>query len=390
MHSSATSPNGIGQVFGGLACLSSARTFSLSPENPTGAKGGGGRATEGVSSARATDLGQGWKINPYVFIPSGSTAVIADIEGPGAIRHIWMTPSGNYRRAILRMYWDGEETPSVEVPVGDFFASAYTSFQTFAQINSLPVCVNPGNAFNCYWEMPFRKRCRITIENRDIPNPGKSRDGAIRVFYQIDGEFGPVSDNAAYFHSQFRRVHSLVSRDVYTIVDQIQGRGHYVGTYLAWQVNSNGWWGEGEIKFYIDGDLPGGEVARNVREHGGNHYPTICGTGTEDYFCGSYNFENKQTKQYQEFSTAYAGMPHVVRPDGVYEANTRFSLYRWHVTDPVRFTEDFAVTIQAIGWNRDSQYLPLRDDIASTAFWYQEEPHAPFPQLPGRQELDIY
>ena len=148
-------------------------------------------------------------------------------------------------------------------------------------------------------------------------------------------------------------------------------------------------WGEGEIKFYLDGDLPGGVVANNVKEHGGDCFPTICGTGTEDYFCGSYNFENKTTKQYQAFTTPYAGLSHVVRPDGLYGANTRFSLYRWHLMDPVRFKQDFAVTMQALGWRAGGRYLPEQDDIASTAFWYQTEPHAAFPALPPRDELEI-
>jgi hypothetical protein len=203
------------------------------------------------------------------------------------------------------------------------------------------------------------------------------------------GELGPVPDAAAYFCAQFRRTNPLPCRDVYTIVDGIQGQGHYVGTYMAWQVNSNRWWGEGEIKFYLDGDLPGAQVARNVREHGGDHFPTICGTGTEDYFCGSYNFENKATKRYQEFTTAYAGLPHVVRPDGTYNANARFSLYRWHITDPIRFQQDLAVTIQALGWRDNGTYLPLQDDIASVAFWYQQLPHAPFPPLPPGEYLEI-
>jgi len=389
MNTYTASPNAIGQAFGGLACISDARTFSLSAENITGAKGEGGRAEKGVASKNADHLGTGWKMNPCIDIPAGATATIADLSGSGAIRHIWMTPSGNYRRSILRFYWDGEETPSVEVPVADFFASAYTDFRTFAPLNSAVVCVNPGNAFNCYWEMPFRTHCRITLENLDAPAGDASKTGDMRLYYQIDGEYGPVPDTCAYFHAQFRRTHSLPPKDVYTILDQVKGRGHYVGTYLAWQVNNTGWWGEGEIKFYLDGDLPGGEVARNVREHGGACYPTICGTGTEDYFCGSYNFENKQTRQYQEFSTPYAGMPHVVRPDGCYRSNTRFSLYRWHMADPVRFKEDFAVTIQALGWGHHGRYLPLRDDIASTAFWYQQEPHAPFPKLPAPDDLDI-
>ncbi|MFL7808790.1 MAG: DUF2961 domain-containing protein, partial [Anaerolineae bacterium] len=135
-----------------------------------------------------------------------------------------------------------------------------------------------------------------------------------------------------------------------------------------------GWWGEGEIKFYLDGD---------------DAYPTICGTGTEDYFCGSYNFENRETKQYQEFTTPYAGLHQVIRPDGVYRSQTRFGLYRWHIADPIRFQQDLRVTIQALGWRSYGRYLPLQDDIASVAYWYQALPTAPFPELPGRDELEV-
>jgi len=143
---------------------------------------------------------------------------------------------------------------------------------------------------------------------------------------------------------------------------------------MAWGVNNSGWWGEGEIKFFMDGD---------------EEYPTICGTGTEDYFCGSYNFENKETRQYQEYTTPYAGLPQVLRPDGVYRSQTRFGLYRWHITDPVRFSQDLRVTIQALGWRSGGRYLPLQDDIASVAYWYQTLPTAPFPQLPDRDYLEI-
>jgi hypothetical protein len=320
-------------------------------------------------------------VHPCDEIAMGETFVLADIEGPGCIQHIWMTPTGDYRTTILRIYYDGSDVPAVECPVGDFFASAFTSFDTYAHINSLAVCVNPGNAFNCYWPMPFRKRMLITLENI-------SELEEKRVFYQIDYALNDIPEDAAYFHAQFRRVNPVKKGDVYTIVDGIKGKGHYVGTYLAWQLNNNGWWGEGEIKFYMDGDCDpalsdGKEVA------GSTGFPTICGTGTEDYFCGSYNFENKATKQYQEYTTAYAGVPHVVRPDGMYDANTRFSMYRWHITDPIRFEEDLKVTIQALGWQRGGRYLPLQDDIASVAFWYQEGETAAFPKLLSPDELMI-
>lgn len=380
--------------FNGLHCsldtmhlLSDAESRSISSENKTGNKSGGGRSSipldeQGNRIGPARELGPGWKVSPSEQIKPGETLVLADIDGPGSIQQIWMTPTGDYRHTILRIYYDNLENPSVETPVGDFFASAYTSFNCFAPINSIPVCVNPGNAFNCYWPMPFRKRIKITLENIS------PSDRPITIYYQINYALNDVDEEAAYFHAQFRRVNPLKYGDVYTILDGVEGQGQYVGTYMAWNINNNGWWGEGEIKFYLDGDtdpdLSGGaEIA------GSTGYPTICGTGTEDYFCGSYNFENKETGMYQEYTTAYAGAPHIIRPDGLYSSNTRFSLYRWHVTDPVRFKKDLKVTIQALGWRKEQRFLPLQDDIASVAYWYQTLPAKRFPELPTADELEI-
>ena len=354
--------NGLGLHLGNLSRLSSAQTRSLSAENVTGEKGGGGRATEGTGAKAARDLGLGWKIAPSIKIGPGEVREIAAIDGPGAIQQIWMTPTGNWRFSILRIYWDDQEQPSVVCPVGDFFACGWGKF---APLTSLAICVNPGSAFNCYWEMPFRKKCRITFEN--IANE------EMVLYYQINYTLTDVPDDAAYFHAQFRRTNPLPYKGVYTILDGVQGQGQYVGTYMAWGVNNSGWWGEGEIKFFLDGD---------------GEFPTICGTGTEDYFCGSYNFENQETKQYQEFTTPYAGMPQVLRPDGVYRSQQRFGLYRWHITDPVRFQQDLTVTIQALGWRDGGRYLPLQDDIASVAFWYQALPTAPFPLLPDKDTLE--
>jgi hypothetical protein len=379
--------NGLQCNMNTLALLSNAESRSICSENRTGAKSGGARDCppvdeKGNPTGVARELGQGWKVHPCDSVPAGTTYTLADIEGPGCIQQIWMTPTGNYRYSILRIYYDDQENPSVECPIGDFFASAYTSFNVFAPINSLAVCVNPGNAFNCYWPMPFRQRIRITLENI---NP---HGEAMTVFYQINYALNDVPEDAAYFHAQFRRTNPLKQGDVYTILDGVKGQGHYAGTYMAWQLNNNGWWGEGEIKFYLDGDTdPALSDGREVA--GSTGFPTICGTGTEDYFCGSYNFENKATKQYQEYTTAYAGVPHIVRPDGVYQANQRFSMYRWHITDPIRFKEDLKVTIQALGWRSGGRYLPLQDDIASVAYWYQALPTAPFPELPDANGLEI-
>jgi hypothetical protein len=353
--------NGLGMNIGNLSRLSLAKTRSISPENFTGAKGGGAQSIDGPAAACARDLGKGWKLSPYVRIPAGTTFTLAEIDGPGAIQQIWMTPTGTWRYSILRVYWDDEATPSIECPVGDFFGMGWGQY---AHLNSLAVCVNPGSAFNCYWEMPFRKKARFTLEN--------IADDEMTLYYQINYVLTDVPDDAAYLHAQFRRTNPLPYKDVYTILDGVTGHGHYVGTYMAWGVNNTGWWGEGEIKFFIDGD---GED------------PTICGTGTEDYFCGSYNFDIGG--QYTTFSTAYAGLHEVVKTDGAYKSQQRFGMYRWHIPDPIRFEKDLRVTIQALGWRSKGRYLPLQDDIASTAFWYQAEPHAVFPELPERDYLEV-
>jgi hypothetical protein len=355
--------NGLGMHLGNLSRLSQAQSRSISPENFSGEKGKGAMSVDGPAAASARDLGQGWKISPFVIIQPGQTFTLADIAGPGAIQQIWMTPTGNWRFSILRIYWDGQEQPSVECPVGDFFGMGWGRY---SQLTSLAVCVNPGSAFNCYWEMPFRKQCRMTLTNL-APE-------AMVIYYQVNYTLTDVPEDAGYFHAQFRRVNPLPYKGVVTILDGVVGEGHYVGTYLAWGVNNTGWWGEGEIKFFIDGD---------------QDFPTICGTGTEDYFCGSYNFENKQTKRYQEFTTPYTGLHQVIVPDGVYQSQTRFGMYRWHIVDPIRFQKDLQVTIQALGWRSGGRYLPLQDDIASVAYWYQALPTAPFPSLPAVDELEV-
>jgi hypothetical protein len=355
--------DGLNNNLGNLYRLSDAKTYSISPENPTGEKGKGGAATDGTGAKAARELGQGWKLSPSIVIQPGQTFTLAQIAGSGVIEHIWMTPTGNWRLSILRMYWDNESDPSVEVPVGDFFAMGWGKF---APISSLAVCVNPGSAFNSYWPMPFRTGARMTLENLD--------DKPMVVYYQIDYSTAPVPADAAYFHAQFRRVPAVQPKQAYTILDGVRGKGQYVGTYLAWGVHNNGWWGEGEIKFYLDGDQA---------------FPTINGTGTEDYFNGSYDFENQETHQYQPFTSPYSGLAQVIKPDGLYQTQERFGLYRWHIPDPVRFDRDLRVTIQDLGWQSGGRYLPLSDDISSVAFWYQTEPHAPFPKLPEKDLLEV-
>lgn len=348
-----------------LFLLDEVESRSISPENPNGERGMGGRAEigEGSASHAAQNLGKGWKVNPYIQIPAGETFTIADIEGEGIIRHIWLTPTGKWRNTILRIYWDGQENPSVECPIGDFFGVGWGEY---FQISSAMVCVNPGSAFNCYWQMPFRKRCRMTLENR--------AEESVIMYYQIDYGLTRVPENAAYFHAQFRRVNPLPYQVPYTILDGVEGKGKYVGTAMYWGSNNNGWWGEGEFKFYLDED---------------REYPTICGTGTEDYFCGSYNFEDPHTRaKYQHFSTPYSGF-YDVGTDCLYRSQKRFGMYRWHITDPVYFREKLKVTVQALGWREGGRYLPLQDDIASVAYWYQTLPTVPFPRLASREYLEI-
>lgn len=362
--------NGVDSHLGNLFLLSNAQSRSISPENFNGARGAGGKATTGTGASAARELGQGWKISPSVDIKAHSTFTVAEIEGPGSIQHIWMTPTGNWRWEIFRIYWDDETTPSVEVPVGDFFGMGWGQY---APLQSLAVCVNPGSAFNCYWPMPFRKKCRITMENIS--------DRDMTLYYSVDYLLTEVPANAAYFHAQFRRVNPLPYKGVVTLLDSVRGKGQYVGTYLAWGVHNNGWWGEGEIKFYMDGD---------------KEWPTIAGTGTEDYFCGSYDFDTHWKNAagvsedgYTVFCSPYSGLAQVIKGDGHYSPEQRFGLYRWHISDPIRFERGLRVTIQALGWRDGGRYLPLQDDISSTVFWYQSEPHGAFPVLPSKDLLEV-
>ena len=353
-------------LLGGLSNICDFESRSISAENPTGEKGKGGMATEGTGMVASEHLGQGWKVSPSIDMQPHSINEIANIEGEGAIRHIWLIPLRAFRFVIIRFYWDDSDVPSIECPISDFFAATfipdYESVE-FHQVSSLAGCVNPRFGMNCYWNMPFRKHCRITVENL--------ANYTVGLFYQVDYVLGKQPENMGYLHAQFRRVNPLPYKEVYTIADGIEGKGHYVGTYLLWTSHSTGWWGEGEIKFYIDGD---------------KEFPTICGTGTEDYFCGAYNFDTDG--KYTEFSTPYSGLA-VIKNDQTYRSQLRFSLYRWHITDPIYFRNDLKVTIQALGWRDENKFHPLQDDISSVAFWYQDKPAKNMPKLPDKDFLEI-
>ncbi|SDE46242.1 glycoside hydrolase family 172 protein [Auraticoccus monumenti] len=351
-------------MFPDISQLRSTVSRSICPENPDGSPGGAARAVEGTGAHAARDLGLGWKVSPSVEIAPGETFVLGEIDSPGRITHIWLTTAREaWRSLVLRAHWDGDEEPAVETPVGDFFASGWCRF---AQVSSQVVASNPHGGFNSYWPMPFQRSARLTLENL---SPEK-----VVVYYQIDYEVGEdvPGPDAGYLHAQFRRSDPLPERTTHPILD-VTGRGHYAGTYLAWGVRSPGWWGEGEVKFYVDDD---------------GEFPSIASTGTEDYFGGAWNFD-VPGQGYTEFSTPYLGMPQVLRPDGLYASQQRFGLYRWHLPDPITFRTGLRVDVQALGWKSGHRYLPLRDDIASTAVFYLDATHTRRPTLPDLDALAV-
>ena len=352
-----------------ISKLSNAKTRSITAENVYGEKGKGGMAEisgeiqpevaqigqDWRRSEWAVDLGRGWKVRPCIVLPPEKTTVLMDIDGPGVIQHIWMTFNLKHcRDLILRIYWDNEKKPSVEVPLGDFFCSG-----TGEKVNifALPINVNPSNGMNCYFPMPFRKHAKITIENRfPIEVTG--------FFYAINYALTEIDDNEAYFHAQFRHMAPVPERQDFVILDDVLGKGQFVGCYMTWRQSQKGWWGEGEIKIFLDGD---------------REFPTICGTGTEDYFGGAWGFG-------ENFSAPFLGYP-----SGKCDGNpgNLHSLYRFHIMDPVRFEKDIRINIQALGWLNRYRYAHLRDTITSTAYWYQTEPHnEKFPMLPDKVSLD--
>jgi len=351
-----TLPAGLNFGLGSLPLITDAESRSISAENPDGAKGGGARLDpKGEGPGR--ELGRGWKIRPCFTLKAGETATLADIKGPGVIRHIWITVRAEaLRSCVLRFYWDADKTPSIEVPLGDFFALGH-GIRTL--VTSLPVAVCPDGGMNPYWPMPFKKHARITVTNEYHEDHGG-------FYYQVDYALTEVPKEAGYLHAQFRR--SLTTREnpEHVILDGVRGKGHYVGTYIAWTQLSGGWWGEGEVKFFIDGD---------------KNFPTYCGTGTEDYFGGAWGFGADGIEH--QFSTPFLGLPlSLQKPAQV----PRHGLYRWHIMDPIHFKKDLKATIQALGWWPGGKHQPLTDDLASTAFWYQALPHAEFPKFPGINE----
>ncbi len=282
-------------------------------------------------------------------VAKGETLVLADLEGPGEITHIWCTLGAHDpfapRSLVVRMYWDGAEKPSVEAPLGDFFGVGHGAMVDFT---SLPVAVGShGRARNCYWKMPFRKSARITLTN-------ESEEWDLDSFYYyVDWrKVESIADDAPYFHARYRQATPAQPGD-YTILDTT-GKGHYVGTVYSVMQMENGWFGEGDDRFFVDGE----------------EYPSLSGTGTEDYFNDAWGF--------RQFSTPFYG---VSLWDG-YFVGDRVTAYRWHVPDPVSFNTSLKVTIEHRGSIFTDQmgemggFIERADWISSVAFWYQNPPTA--------------
>lgn len=288
-------------------------------------------------------------------IEPGQTLTVADLEGPGRIVHFWNTISAQDkyypRTLVLRMYWDGERTPSVECPIGDFFAVGHGMD---AWVNSLPIRVSSdGRARNCYWPMPFRKSARITVTNE-----GTGRVNAF--YYYVDWQkLKELPADEAYFHAQYRQAVPNPADNKNYLILEARGRGHYVGTVQSVRLNEPGWYGEGDDFFFIDGEAE----------------PSLRGTGTEDYFCDAWGF--------RKFDGLFYGLPVF---EG-YNTGDRISVYRWHIPDPIPFTKSLRLEIEHKG-SRDnvSGFIERYDDFYTVAYWYQTEPHMPFPRLPDVDE----
>lgn len=329
-------------------------TFAISAENPTGEKGGGSRG------------GDCTKLAPAIVIEPGETRTIAEVRGPGIINHMWFTGYFGHH-FIIRIYWDENEYPSVEAPLAAFFGCAYDENildinGKFMTLNSALLTVFPGRAYNSYFEMPFHKSCRITMENT-------SDEGKI-LYYMITGEFKKISADAMYFHAEYRQEKPVQKGRSYTVIDGVEGQGRFLGLTLAAGMNGNSTcWVEGEAKMYIDDDS----------------YPSVNYTGTEDYFCGSYAFGNDYppSKRYQPYNGLYAGLCTIYgNQQENYNQQQRFLLYRFHVPDAVFFRKNFRMTLDNLGWTG-----PRYDDYVSVAYWYQTEPKKNSKILPSPNEL---
>lgn len=303
-------------------------------------------------------------------IAPGETLTILDEAGPGIITHIWFTFSSDemyhLKKLVLRMYWDGEATPSVEAPIGDFFGMGLGEYFTF---EALPLSAAPNHAVNSFFPMPFQKHARITVENA-----GKMKLDALYYNIDVQSHAKALSADTLYFHAQYRQAspnkgiagdwqnngdpkqndRKNLSGEGNYVWMEATGKGQFVGVTMSVLQNQDYWWGEGDDMFFIDG----------AKE------PQITGTGSEDYFLGAYDFGGKP------FSYALYGAPVV----GEEKAGSRSSVYRFHLDSPIPFTKSVKATIEHGHANGRS------DNFFSVAYWYQTEPHAAFPPLPPVDE----
>ncbi|OQB90414.1 MAG: hypothetical protein BWX84_01918 [Verrucomicrobia bacterium ADurb.Bin118] len=314
-------------------------------------------------------------------VPPGTTHVLLDEKGPGAITHIWITflgperqnwakeGSANHQEMLLRMYWDDNPRPAVEAPVGDFFANC---FGRRSEVISVPVIVEDADSYNCFWRMPFRKSARIEIVNQ-------SEKQINLLYYNIDWiKLDELPEDTPYFYAQYRQEYPVTPGQDYVVLET-EGKGHYVGTVLAVRTRSPAWFGEGDEKIYINGEAK----------------PSIWGTGTEDYFLSAWGLKTT--------STPYFGVPYFDQW-GIVGGHT--SAYRWHVQDPLVFDKGIKVTFEHFGWispdenpqNKSTSWNERQDDYSSVAFWYQtgpstfaaRAPDAKARKLPSLERLTVY
>lgn len=311
---------------------------SITAENPTGARGEGGRA--------ASALGVGRKGSPNIYIQPGQTVQICDIEGPGVIRHIWMTQAQTpqvLQGLVLRAYWDHQPHPSIEVPIGPFFGVMHGKVSAY---ESAVHSVNAKAGFNNWMPMPFRKNARIELTNES--------NQLTPVFFSIDYTLGDeLPEETGCLHALYRRENPTTLGRDFEILPRRQGKGRFLGCLIGIRTLSENWWGEGEIKFYLDGD---------------REYPTICGTGTEDYVGQSWGLQD----------AAYLFMGTSLHPGSDWKAGEFNTIYRWHIPDPIYWKEDIRITIQQIGHNTKALY-ERQDDWSACAFWYEALESAPLP-----------
>jgi hypothetical protein len=332
----------------------------LSAQSPTGNPLSGLETLKDFEARRASSSDVNWQNGNADARPiaPGDTLALAELDGPGIITHIWFTIAHDapyYSRLLtLRIYWDGEEHPSVECPVGDFFGIGHGVDKPFV---SIPIRVSSdGRARNCYWPMPFRKSARLTVTNES-----DQRCGAF--YYYIDWQkHKSLPNDRAYFHAMYRQEYPCVMGRNYLLAD-LEGRGHYVGTIQSVYHSSAGWYGEGDDFFFIDGGTE----------------PQLRGTGTEDYFCDAWGFRQQDGPFYG--TPLWEG----------YNTGDRGTAYRFHIADPVPFRQSLRVEIEHKGSQSfpdgtGSGFIEREDLMSSVALWYQVEPHKPWPALPPGPE----